>query len=232
MLVQKWECDMADKPKDLFEVPLFPLGVVLFPGMALPLHIFEPCYRDMMADCLADQAPFGVVLAAAESVLGQEVPAKIGTLARIADYEKLPDGRYNLLALGTRRFQILETRHERPYLTGLVRPLCDAAPDDTNLGPLIGDARAALDSYLHVVMSLVGSTEREIDIPTNPEDLSFLIGMCLTCEDCEKQALLEMVSVAQRLREGARMLRDETERLSSQTENSRSSSRADRSMLN
>ena len=126
---------MADEPKDLFEVPLFPLSVVLFPGMALPLHIFEPRYRDMMADCLADQAPFGVVLAIAEQPHGQEVPAKIGTLARIADYEQLPDGRYNLLALGTRRFQILETRHERPYLTGLVRPFCDTTRDDANLSP-------------------------------------------------------------------------------------------------
>ena len=53
------EREMAD---ELFKVPLFPLNVVLFPGMALPLHIFEPRYRDMTADCLADQAPFGVVL--------------------------------------------------------------------------------------------------------------------------------------------------------------------------
>lgn len=223
---------MADEPKDLFEVPLFPLSVVLFPGMALPLHIFEPRYRDMMADCLADQAPFGVVLAIAEQPHGQEVPAKIGTLARIADYEQLPDGRYNLLALGTRRFQILETRHERPYLTGLVRPFCDTTRDDANLSPLITDARTALSNYLKVVMSLVGSPERQIDIPAEPEDLSFLIGMCLTCEDCEKQELLEMASVAQRLRAGARMLRDETERLSHQTESGVTSLRSDRSMLN
>lgn len=223
---------MADEPNDLFEVPLFPLSIVLFPGMALPLHIFEPRYRDMMADCLADQAPFGVVLTVAESAPGQEAPAKVGTLARIADYEHLPDGRYNLLALGTRRFQVLETRHERPYLTGLVRPFCDAARDDADMGSLINGARTALSNYLKVVMSLVGSPERQIDIPTAAEDLSFLIGMCLTCEDCEKQELLEMVSVAQRLRAGARMLRAETERLSHQAESGITALRSDRSMLN
>lgn len=212
---------MADEPPDLFEIPLFPLGVVLFPGMALPLHIFEPRYRHMMAHCLADQAPFGVVLATDESTPGHEVPAKVGTLARIADYEKLPDGQYNLLALGTRRFQIMETRRQRPYLTGLVRPLCDDEREGEDLSALAEGARAALSSYLKVVMLLVGSPERQIDIPADAEELSFLIGMCLTCEDCEKQELLEMDSVAQRLREGARMLRAETERLSQQLDSSR-----------
>ncbi|MGH2515744.1 MAG: LON peptidase substrate-binding domain-containing protein [Ktedonobacterales bacterium] len=223
---------MADELQDLFEVPLFPLGVVLFPGMALPLHVFEPRYRDMMADCLADQAPFGVVLTVTDTARTEEAPAKIGTLARIADYEKLPDGRYNLLALGTHRFQIVETRHERPYLTGLVRPFRDATRENDNLSLLISGARTALNNYLKVVMSLVGSPERQIDIPAEPEDLSFLIGMCLTCEDCEKQELLEMVSVAERLRAGARMLRDETNRLSSQAENGITSLRSDRTMLN
>lgn len=222
---------MADEPPDLFEIPLFPLSVVLFPGMALPLHIFEPRYRHMMADCLADQAPFGAVLAAEESIPGHEVPAKVGTLARIADYEKLPDGRYNLLALGTRRFQIIETRRQRPYLTGLVRPFCDDQREDKDVSALVAGARAALSSYLKVVMLLVGSPERQIDIPTDAEDLSFLIGTCLTCEDCEKQELLEMASIAQRLREGARMLHAETDRLSRQLDSSRDLLRADRSQL-
>ena len=74
---------MADGSDELFEVPLFPLNVVLFPSMALPLHIFEPRYRQMTADCLADQAPFGVVLAQPDSTQGNEKPARVGTLARI-----------------------------------------------------------------------------------------------------------------------------------------------------
>src|SRR5690348_5066740 len=108
---------MAD---ELFEVPLFPLNVVLFPGMALPLHIFEPRYRKLTADCLADQAPFGVVLAMPEGEFGQEVPARVGTLARIVDYEQLPDGCYNILTVGTRRFEIVELRREKKYSTALV----------------------------------------------------------------------------------------------------------------
>lgn len=199
----------------LFEVPLFPLNVVLFPGMALPLHIFESRYRQMIADCLADHAPFGVALALPESEHEREVPASVGTLARIADYEELPDGRYNLLALGTRRFAVVEQRHERAYLTSLVRPLKDDdAPPETES---IQSARSALYTYLRLVLKLVGSEQRQIEVPTEPEELSYLIGICLTCEDCEKQRLLEATSVEERLRRGAALLRKETEALKQQT---------------
>lgn len=198
----------------LFEVPLFPLNVVLFPGMALPLHIFEVRYRQMVADCLADRAPFGVALALPESALEHEASAPVGTLARIADYEELPDGRYNLLALGTRRFAIVEQRHERRYLTGLVRPLQDddAEPDTE----CVQSARTALYAYLRLVLKLVGSEHRQIEVPTEPEELSYLIGICLTCEDCEKQRLLEVTSVGERLRRGVALLRKETEALQHQ----------------
>ena len=89
--------------EDCFEVPIFPLDVVLFPGMALPLHIFEPRYRLMTADCLADRASFGVVLAPAEGEDECALIGRVGTLARISDCERLPEGRFNLLALGMRR---------------------------------------------------------------------------------------------------------------------------------
>lgn len=226
---------MADGPAEVFEVPLFPLNVVLFPGMALPLHIFEPRYRQMVADCLADQAPFGVVLARAESEFEHEVPATIGTLARIADYEKLPDGRYNLLALGTRRFEILERRHEHIYMTGRVRPVRDVerAEDDPDVEELVREARTALKDYLRVVLALVGSEQREIEIPENASDLSFVIGMCLTCEDCDKQELLEMRSLPQRLMVGTRKLRAEAAMLERQTESSAHRAHGqDRTMLN
>jgi Lon protease-like protein len=202
--------------EELFEVPLFPLNVVLFPGMALPLHIFEPRYRAMIGDCLADRAPFGVVLALQESEPQHETPARAGTLARIADYERLPDDRYNLLALGTSRFEVVEPRHGRPYLTGLVRPLRDADEDAHDFPQLVANARAALVSYLRVVLAVVGGEQREIEIPGDAEELSFLIGMCLTCDDCEKQKLLELTSLTRRLRLGTRMLRHEADVLSKQ----------------
>lgn len=219
---------MAD---ERFEVPLFPLNVVLFPGMALPLHVFEPRYRRMIADCLADRAPFGVVLAEGEGEgadVGEPIVwAHVGTLARIADYEKLPDGRYNLLAKGTRRFEVLQWNPGKAYLTATVRPFQD--DDEGVTDSVIAAARTALDAYLHAVMALVGSADQQIAIPDDPVDLSYLVGTCLTCEDCEKQVLLEMRSLARRLREGARMLRKETELL---TQQGGEIATPDRSMLN
>lgn len=210
---------MAD---ELFEVPLFPLNIVLFPGMALPLHIFEARYREMTADCLADQAPFGVVLTLPEGETEQEKPARIGTLARIIDYEQLPDGCYNILAAGTRRFEIVELRHEKQYITALVRPYMDE-PDmeegETDLPALVSEAKDVLRDYLEIVLALVGGgEERSIDIPDDADDLSYLIGMCLTCEDRDKQDLLEMNSVKRRLRSGMYTLRNEMEFLREQAE--------------
>jgi Lon protease-like protein len=214
-----------------FEVPIFALNVVLFPGMVLPLHVFELRYRRMIADCLADRAPFGVVLAQGEEEgTDAGVPpilARVGTLAHIADYEQLPDGRYNLLAKGTRRFEILKLHATKPYLTATVHAFQDV---DTGVGTdVVVAARNALDAYLHAVMALVGSPNQHISIPDDAVDLSYLVGTCLTCEDGEKQSLLEMNSVMQRLYEGARMLRHETRQLAQQGENSGIS---DRSMLN
>jgi len=196
--------------EDCFEVPLFPLDVVLFPGMALPLHIFEPRDRLMTAECLADRASFGVVLAPAEGEDERALIGRVGTLARISDCERLPEGRFNLLALGMRRFRIVEVRRAKPYLTALVRPLDDApAAISGRRETLVGEARAALRDYLHLVMTLIGSDEQAIGIPEGAEELSFMIGMCLTCEDCEKQTLLELTSMDERLESGIRALRDE-----------------------
>lgn len=224
---------MAD---ELFEVPLFPLNLVLFPGMALPLHIFEARYRKMTADCLADQAPFGVVLALPDGESEHEKPARVGTLARIVDYEQLPDGCYNILTVGTQRFEIVELRREKKYDTALVRPYPDE--DDglgkASLAALVSEAKEALRTYLEVVLVLIGGgEERPIEIPDEAEDLSYLIGMCLACEDCDKQELLEMNSVSQRLHSGIRAMRNETEILRNQTEGgARLHPDSDRAMLN
>lgn len=222
---------MAD---ELFEVPLFPLNIVLFPGMALPLHIFEARYRKMTADCLADQAPFGIVLAQPEEETAQEKPARIGTLARIVDYEQLPDGCYNILTVGTRRFEIVELRSEKKYTTALVRPYPDEEEGEARFPALVSEAKEALRDYLEVVLALIGGgEERSIDIPDDAEELSYLIGMCLTCEDCDKQELLEISSLSQRLRRGIRTLRHETEYLREQTQSgARPRPDNDRAMLN
>lgn len=209
---------MADERCEPFWVPLLPLNLVLFPGMALPLHIFEPRYREMISSCLDDNAPFGVVLVRPESLYGLEVPYTIGTLARIKDYEKLPDGRYNILTCGTRRFRILQESRDRDYMRGLICPVRDVDESPDVLTALAAEAREAFIAYLGVVLTLVGSETREIAIPQDPTDLSYTIGMCLTCEDSEKQKLLEIASASERLQAEIAVLRAETQLLSSQTD--------------
>ncbi len=105
----------------VIEIPLFPLNVVLFPGMVLPLHIFEPRYRQMITDCFQEDKPFGVVLAQPGSIPLQEVPYTIGTMAEIRDLDRLEDGRFTLMALGTQRFRILSQHRKKSYLSGFRR---------------------------------------------------------------------------------------------------------------
>ncbi len=227
-----------------FEIPLFPLDVVLFPGMALPMHIFERRYREMMRYCLDSDISFGVVLAheatpeaAAEDEAQDEMPARVGTIARINDYERLANGCYNLLATGTERFEILELRPDKPYSAGLVRVLRDDADfaDPTRLAALTSAARSALRTYLRTMLRLLGSGDCRIAIPRDPTELSYAIGMCLTCEDCEKQVLLETRSLDQRLAHGTQLLRQETKALARQIETeteTRTNAQSDRARLN
>src|SRR5688500_12618252 len=97
---------MSDEQRML---PLFPLGVVLFPGMALPLHVFEERYRLMMGACLEGDQSFGVTLIKEGQEVGDPaIPFDVGTMARIAKLQRLPDGRMNLIAVGVQRFRIIE----------------------------------------------------------------------------------------------------------------------------
>jgi len=115
---------------------------------------------------------------------------------------------------------VVELRGDRSYLMALVRPLRDAdeAAKAARVRTLASRARNALDTYLRRMLALLGTEECEIAIPSEPEELSYVIGMCLTCEDCEKQALLETRTVAERLTRGTKLLREETKALSHQVE--------------
>src|SRR5438445_8416131 len=97
-------------------LPLFPLNVVLFPHMPLPLHVFEPRYRKMIGDCLEEGHSFGVVAIREGSETGPATPYDVGTLAKIVRIDRLEDGRMNLLVMGASRFEIVKTADDRPYL--------------------------------------------------------------------------------------------------------------------
>ena len=109
---------------EMYELPLFPLNVVLFPGMPLPLHIFEDRYKEMMADCIREGQPFGIIHL--EESTDDDDPMigdiAVGCTAEIAQVQPLDQGRMLIMAIGRERFRVVEFNHDKPYLVGLVAP--------------------------------------------------------------------------------------------------------------
>jgi ATP-dependent Lon protease len=149
------------------ELPLFPLNSVLCPGIALPLHIFEERYRVMVRHCLETTSPFGVVLIreGRETGAGAISFTGIGTIAEIRDAGNYDDGRYDLLVVGTRRFEI---RHvlsgKRPYLVAEVDVLDESIGDEDVAQQLAMRATRRFVTYLELLQPRSGETADEIDV--------------------------------------------------------------------
>ncbi len=110
-------------------LPMFPLGTVLLPSAVIPLHVFEPRYRALVHDCLAGDREFGIVLIARGSeVGGEDERTDAGTVARIVEAVELPDGRWAIGAVGTRRVRIAAWLPDEPYPRAEVQDWPDAAP--------------------------------------------------------------------------------------------------------
>ena len=191
------------------EIPLFPLNVVLFPGMVLPLHIFEPRYRQMITECSQTDKPFGIVLAQPGSVPMQEVPYTIGTMAEIRDLDRLEDGRFTLIALGTQRFRILSQHREKPYLSGFVEVYKDTEESAEEVTRYAKQAHALFYNYLELLLEAIDQHELQTSLPEVPEDLSYFIAYFLDIVDEQKQQFLEMTSTLLRLQEEITILRRE-----------------------
>ena len=190
-------------------LPLFPLNVVLFPHMPLPLHIFEPRYRQMLADCLEEGHSFGVVAIREGEETGPSVPFEVGTLAKIMRIDRLDDGRVNLLVMGASRFEILETAADRPYLRGRIRIILEAGDDPETTAGLTESVALAFRDYSRLLRELVGQTADDAEPPVEPELLSYLIAAALNLQVPEKQQLLATPRTDERLKHELRLLRKE-----------------------
>ncbi len=191
------------------ELPLFPLNVVLFPGTIIPLHIFEPRYRQMIIDCQEEGKPFGIVLVKPESEFMNEEPHAIGTIAEIHNLQKLEDGGYNLMAVGVKRFRILSRHNEKAYISGLVEPFDDQSESESDLVNLVQRAHQLFETYLNMLLDAADEQEIHTNLPELPEDLSHFIAYFLEVEDDKKQQFLELTSTKQRLQEEIAILRRE-----------------------
>ena len=177
------------------KLPLFPLNTVFFPGMTLPLHIFEPRYREMINLCLDQQQPFGVVLIDSGPETGAPAnPCRVGTLGSISRVERLAGGRLNIEVLGQERFQILELQHERPYLTGLVEHFPLLATHPTAAAACARRLTPWVTRYLKVLGDAAHLDLDQQSMPARPTALAYLSAIVIQIPLIEKQALLSCPS--------------------------------------
>jgi len=199
-------------------LPLFPLGLVLFPGLLLPLHVFEERYRVLVQELLAlpeDERRFGVVAIRQGREVGADgVTAlhEVGCVARVRRVEPYDDGRFDVITTGAERFRLSGLTGGAPYLTGAVDLLPDG-PGDTDETALLDRAvRAAFGDYLAALGQAQGDTFPEVQVPELPGEplvLSYLVAATVVVDLEDRQALLAEPDVASRLRAELRLLRRE-----------------------
>jgi Lon protease-like protein len=192
------------------EMPLFPLNTVLFPGMVLPLHIFEPRYREMINTCVDEQRQFGVVLIEQGVEAGGPArPHTIGTAARISRVEHLPDGRMDITVVGTHRFQVLELDTRKPYLVGTVRKLPVVNSHTRLAEQMARRVRPQVLSYVELLSDASDTRLRLDRLPDDPKALAVLVAIALQVDNEEKQRLLEATGVPEMLHLEYRLLSKE-----------------------
>ena len=181
---------------------MFPLGTVLLPGGVLPLHVFEPRYRQLVIDCLADDtgAPeFGVTLIERGSeVGGGDQRAAVGVVARMVQVEALPDGRYAVVAVGTRRFRVNAWLPDDPYPLADVDEWRDLDPDVPDLPARVADATGRLREVLDLAARL-GEVPSDLRISEDPLLASYHLAGLAPVGPADRYRLLCATSPAERL---------------------------------
>jgi ATP-dependent Lon protease len=195
--------EASDKVRGVSELPLFPLSVVLFPGVPLPLHIFEPRYRQMLEDIRAGNNLFCVAYFDAATA-EKDLPSvgQVGSVAEVTDVQVFPDGRSNILTVGVIRYRLesyVET--SAPYLVSRVSYFEDEEED----GPELSEsAREVADTFTRIAQAVRTINDERATLPdisdTEPQRLSFLVAAAMEIEAEVKQELLELRSTSERLR--------------------------------
>ena len=181
---------------------MFPLGTVLFPGAPLQLQVFEPRYRELLTDCLARDATFGVVLIErGQEVGGGDQRADVGTIARILQTADLGDGRSALLAIGTRRVRVTEWLPDDPYPRAHIEEYPDdAAGDPTDLHALYATSTGGLRRLLALATELGRPTApATFELPDDPGLGSHGLAALAPLGSFDAQRLLAAPDVASRL---------------------------------
>jgi Lon protease-like protein len=196
-------------------LPLFPLGAVLYPGMLLPLHIFEERYRQLVRDLLDGPDPrrFGVIAirkGRETGIDGVHSLYEVGCIATLRRVERHEDGRFDIVTVGTRRFQLLSLDETRPYLQGEVELLDDDVADEAAAVPLVRTVQAAFRGYTDALTEWGGATVRIEELPDEPALLSFIVAAAMIIDLTERQGLLAEPDTLRRLNMQRALLSRET----------------------
>ena len=192
-----------DRVKQVRELPLFPLPIVLFPGVPLPLHIFEPRYRQMLTDVRRGNSLFGLSYFDPDSSTSERpLPGHVGCVAEISETQTMPDGRSNILTVGLVRYRVDDyVDRGDPYLVARVSFFEDDAEDETLLGE---SSREVAQIFTRIARAVRLINDERANLPdisdTDPQRLSFLVAAAMEVDTDVKQELLELRLTSERLR--------------------------------
>jgi Lon protease-like protein len=194
--------EASDKVRGLSDLPLFPLPVVLFPGVPLPLHIFEPRYRQMLLDIRLANNLFGLAYFDPTSAESESPPVgHIGCVAEVTETQTFPDGRSNIITLGVIRYRIDSyVDSGAPYLVAQVTYFEDDEEDESLLA---NTSKEVAETFTRIAQAVRTINDERAALPdisnTEPQRLSFLVAAAMEIDADLKQELLELRSTSERL---------------------------------
>jgi uncharacterized protein len=196
------------------QLPMFPLGSVLFPRAILPLHVFEPRYRALVEHVLRHEPEFGVVLIErGAEVGGGDTRFAVGTVARIVEVGRTDDGRFVLATVGTRRIRVVEWLADDPFPLAMVESLVDES-EEADVQSLVDGALAALERVYSLLAALgEGPEEIEFTLSDDPVTASYQAAALAPVGSLDAQRVLEIDGLGARLETVSQLLFDQAELL-------------------
>ncbi len=185
-------------------LPLFPLGTVLFPGLVLPLHIFEDRYKQLVRDLLDEQEPrrFGVIAIRSgreTGVDGVSALHEVGCTATVREIAEADDGQFDIVTVGTDRFRLRRLGDRRPYLTGEVEMLDEPTGEESAARLAAVAVQRGFRGYLNVLADRGAAMISVPDVPDEPVLLSYLVAASMIIELAARQELLVQPDAVSRL---------------------------------
>jgi Lon protease-like protein len=224
-------------PAKYWTLPLFPLNTVLFPGMTLPLRVFEPRYLQMVQDCLdgnyaSGDPVFGIVLIKeGEEVGGPATPYEVGTTARIIAIEQGKEGVLHLNTVGEERFIVHDVSQEGAYLVGDVEPFPLEQGERAEVTPLFDLQAMLLAAYLELLSKAHRVQIQLQQAPESADSMAFLVAALLQVPLRVKQELLSISDLPSLIQRGSELLRSDISALTIMLRGENVLDRGDRSSL-